>query len=245
MNFMRCFRFFLIALTLTGCGKREPSESTKEEAVGISFKSGKGLRIADETKKIIGLEIVEASEQKLAAEFSAPVQVYEHGDSPAFTKSDGTNAYATGLVSTEQAKQLKPEEPVALNGADGQLQGKIAGINPFTESALHQMEVLIEIPDSQQQFKTGTEFHVTFTSPEVQSVTAIPRSAVLQTSEGNFAYVVNGDYFFRTAIKTGAESKDFVEVKYGLYSGDQIVKQPVITLWIAELQAIKGGADND
>jgi multidrug efflux pump subunit AcrA (membrane-fusion protein) len=72
-------------------------------------------------------------------------------------------------------------------------------------------------------------------------VTAIPRSALLKTAEGTFAYVVNGNYFFRTPIKTGAENADFIEVKEGLYAGDQIVSKPIMTLWVAELQVIKGG----
>ena len=248
MRFIHICQFILVAVALTACGKRQSPEVKKEEAVGITFKSGKGLRISDETKKIIGLEIVEASEQKLAAEFSTSVQVYGHGDSPATTKSGGANAYATGFVSSTQAKALKPEQAVTLKTAtnpDAQLQGTILRLNSFTESVLHETEVLIEIPDTQQQFKIGTAFEGTFTAQEAQSVTAIPRSALLKTTEGTFAYVVNGDYFFRTAIKTGAENKDFVEVKDGLYSGDQIVKRPVMTLWLAELQAIKGGADND
>jgi len=248
MRFIQFCQFILVAVALTACGKRESSEVKKEATVGIAFKSGKGLRISDETKRIIGLEIVEASEQKLAAQFAARVQVYGRGDSLAAIKSDGTNAYATGFVSGEQASRLMPDQPVALKQAaasEARLQGRLVSVNTFTETALRQTEVLIEIPDDQQRFKIGTPFEATFTAQDAQSVTAIPRSAVLKTTEGTFAYVVNGDYFFRTAIKTGAENTEFVEVKDGLYSGDQIVKQPVMTLWIAELQAIKGGADND
>jgi hypothetical protein len=241
-------QFIFVAIALSACGKRESSEIKKQEAPGITFKPGKGLRISNETKKITGLEIVEASEQRLAAEFSATVQVYEHGDSLRATKSDGTNAYATGFVSGEQAKELKPEQPVVLKQAatpSNQFRGTIVRLNTFTEAALRETEVLIEIPDVQEQFKIGMTFETTFIAQQAQSVTAISRSALLKTTAGTFAYVVNGDYFFRTTIKTGAENQDFVEVKDGLYPGDQIVKQPVMTLWIAELQAIKGGADND
>jgi multidrug efflux pump subunit AcrA (membrane-fusion protein) len=248
MNSKRYCLFLVLAVTVTACRHRESSEVKKEESVGITFKSGKGLRISDETKKIIGLEIVEASEQKLAAEFTVGVQVYGHGNSLAVAKSDGTNAYATGFVSGARAKELRLEQAVALRIAanpHAQIQGMISRLNPFTESALHETEVLIEIPDARQELKIGTAFETTFTAQETQNVTAIPRSAVLKTTEGTFAYVVNGDYVFRTAIKTGVENADFVEIKDGLYSGDQIVKQSVTTLWIAELQAIKGGADND
>ena len=248
MKFAHLLIPILIAVMVTGCGHHESSEGKKEEAVGITFKAGKGLRISDETKKIIGLEVVEATEQKLAPEFSVQVQIYGHGNSLSLAKGDGTNAYATGFVSIEQVKELTLSQKVFLSSIEdgnSHIQGSLVQLNSFTDSALRQTEVLIEIPDAERQLKTGTTFDALFSDEKAENVTAIPRSAVLKTASGTFAYVVNGDYFFRTAIKTGAESKDFVEVKDGLYAGDQIVKQPVTTLWLAELQAIKGGADND
>ena len=45
----------------------------------------------------------------------------------------------------------------------------------------------------------------------------------------------------RTPVKVGASSADFVEIKDGLYAGDQVVLQPVMSLWLTELAAVKGG----
>jgi hypothetical protein len=233
MNSLHLF-ILVIALALSGCGRKNPAggEPNQREQVGITFKSGKGLRIAEETKKIIELQIVEASDQKLAAEFSATVQIY---------RAEDASAEATGFVTDAEAKQLKAGQKVSLKSTNAtNVEGKLVRLLPLAQSG--RTEVLIDIP---QVFKIGTTIEATFTAQEGLAVTAIPRSAVLKTAGGNFAYVVNGDYFFRTAIKTGAENADFVEIKDGLYSGDQIVKQPVMTLWVAELQAIKGGADND
>ena len=222
----------LLLSSFCGCSGKKLSEQDKPEQVGITFKSGKGLRIADETKKIIGLEIVEASDQKLSAKFSITVQIYRTND---------TGSEATGFATDSEARQLNAGQTIRLKSTDrGSIEGKIIRVVPSAESG--RAEVLLEIPEP---LDIGTTLEATFTAQEAQNVTAIPRSAVLKTTEGTFAYVVNGDYFFRTAIKTGAENADFVEIKDGLYSGDQIVKQPVMTLWIAELQAIKGGADND
>ena len=241
MKSLRCCHLVLIALValLSGCAKKESAGDNNQdsEMVGITFKGGKGLRIADETKKIIGLEVVEASEQKITPEFSASFQIYRDAEG---------RAEATGFVTAEQAGQIKTGQSVALQweeASTNKLQGKVLRLLPPASSG--QTEVLLEVPDAGPPFEIGTTLEAVFTAQSAQSVTAIPRSAVLQTTEGTFAYVVNGDYFFRTAIKTGAENADFVEIKDGLYTGDQIVKQPVMTLWIAELHAIKGGADND
>jgi hypothetical protein len=236
--------FAAAAVVFTGCTKKESAvdAAKKPEPVGITYKEGKGLRVADETRRIIGLELVEASEQNLAAVISTTAQVYRQGD------LNSPLSHLTGFVTEEQARELKEGQPVTLVTPTGQgikMEGNLALLNSFTEAALHQTEVLIQVPDPEGHFPVGTSFQATFTAAQSKMVTAIPRSAVLKTTEGTFAYVVNGNYFFRTPIKTGAESLDSVEVKEGLYAGDQIVKQPVMTLWVAELQAIKGGGACD
>jgi multidrug efflux pump subunit AcrA (membrane-fusion protein) len=58
---------------------------------------------------------------------------------------------------------------------------------------------------------------------------------------GTFVYVPNGRYFFRTPVKVGRKTEETVEVLDGLYSGDEVVREPVTSLWLAELQALRGG----
>jgi multidrug efflux pump subunit AcrA (membrane-fusion protein) len=80
-------------------------------------------------------------------------------------------------------------------------------------------------------------------STDKSSVATVPKSAVLKTAEGAFVYTVSGEFFLRTPVKVGADAGDTaVEIKDGLYTGDQIVTHPIMTLWMAELQAIRGGA---
>ncbi|MDB6019448.1 MAG: hypothetical protein JWR19_3937 [Pedosphaera sp.] len=236
--------FISAALVLSGCAKQQPAaDAAKEpEPIGITYKEGKGLRIANETRRIIGLELVEASEQNLAAVISTTVQIYRQGE------PNAPVGCLTGFVTEEEGRELKEGQAVMLERATSageKVKGTLVRLNSSTQSLLHQTEVLIQIPDPEGRYRIGTSFQATFTAAQSQQVTAIPRPAVLKTSEGTFAYVVNGTYFFRTPIKTGAESIDAVEVKEGLYAGDQIVKKPVMTLWVAELQATKGGGACD
>jgi multidrug efflux pump subunit AcrA (membrane-fusion protein) len=72
-------------------------------------------------------------------------------------------------------------------------------------------------------------------------VLAVPRSALLDAATGTFVYVVNGDHYLRTPVKTEARSADFVEITDGLYAGDVVVVSPVEQLWLAELRLTKGG----
>jgi len=69
----------------------------------------------------------------------------------------------------------------------------------------------------------------------------IPLSAVVETSEGKHVFVRNGQRWLRTAVKLGAASGEVVDVADGLLEGDVIAVAGVWYLWLAELQAVKGG----
>ena len=78
-----------------------------------------------------------------------------------------------------------------------------------------------------------------------KGVAAIPADALLRTIKGDFVYVVNGGWYLRTPVTMGAADREWCEVKEGLYEGDKIVVHGTRALWLAELQAINGGADDD
>ncbi len=70
---------------------------------------------------------------------------------------------------------------------------------------------------------------------------AIPAEALLRTVKGDFVFVINGEWFLRTAVTLGANDGGWIEVKEGLYEGDKIVTHGARALWLAELQAVNGG----
>ena len=69
----------------------------------------------------------------------------------------------------------------------------------------------------------------------------LPRQALLRTSEGMFVFVANGQRWLRTPVKVGAESAGSAEIADGVLEGDLVVVAGVWDLWMAELQAVKGG----
>jgi multidrug efflux pump subunit AcrA (membrane-fusion protein) len=69
----------------------------------------------------------------------------------------------------------------------------------------------------------------------------LPRQALLRTSEGVFVFVANGQRWLRTPVKVGTESAESAEITDGVLEGDLVVVAGVWDLWMAELQAIKGG----
>lgn len=69
----------------------------------------------------------------------------------------------------------------------------------------------------------------------------VPVDALLRNSEGAFVFVQNGQRWLRTEVKPGVESDGSIQVADGLLEGDVIAIAGVWGLWLAELQAIKGG----
>ena len=259
MNFLRRHRWLLswgknlsLAALLTSglCGCNRTHESAqkgegkeKAEAAqtsGVKFKAGKGLLLPEETQKAIGLEIVEVAEEKFAPQISAQAEVYRAGDA-------STPELALARVKPAAAHQLRVGQSVKVQQSANSesVVGKVVRLDSQTEQFLGQTEVLVEIPDANARYPIGSRLAVTFDLGEAKSVSAVPRSAVLTAAEGPFVYVVNGQHFLRTLIKTGGQNKDWIEVADGLFAGDKIVSRPVETLWMTELRAVKGGGDVD
>ena len=77
--------------------------------------------------------------------------------------------------------------------------------------------------------------------PSDGEVVVVPKSAIIKSPEGAFAYVDNAGWTIRTEVELGAEDGEFVEIIDGIYYGDLVVTAPVMTLWMAELQLVKSG----
>jgi len=250
----------LAAFILTGCGKKHDAgdghDHGKEKAEGkadghgheeeapggASFKAGKGILLGDEAAQEIGLETAEVAEKPVALQFSANARVFhparEHTGEPEWRPG---HAQASVLVPTNQAAQLQTGQPVAVRHFDTSMaQGRIIRLARDTARAIGQVEVVIEVPDPQQDCDFGQFLKVTFTAPE-RPATVIPRAALLEAATGTFVYVKNGGHFLRTPVKAGATSGDLVEVVDGLFPGDVVVSHGAEKLWLIELRFTKGG----
>ncbi len=106
---------------------------------------------------------------------------------------------------------------------------------------LGESEIIVGVTNATEKLKPGEFLPAVITLPRENVVAVIPRSALLGTSEGTFVYAVNGDAFFRTAVKVGAEADGLVEITDGLFAGDAVVTRPVETFYLIELRATKGG----
>lgn len=225
----------LLAVLLAGCGRQAVETTGAETTVvlGPQFSAKKGLLLPDDTRQSLGLKIVEVTEQKVPATIEVQLRVYQ---------ADDHASLASGGVTPEQAKLLKPGQSLQIHATDGKsFSGKVTGLRDQLLKVTGMIEVLAEIPGASAGPTVGTFLQTAIALDSSESVTSIPRAALLQCSDGYSVYTVSGEHFVRTPVKIGAASADFVEIKDGLYAGDQVVLQPVMSLWMTELAAVKGG----
>lgn len=196
---------------------------------GAQFTEGKGVVLTEVMAKSINLQTAEVGEETLTPTISLQLQTVERGSE------------ACGWLNEEQAASIRPGMEVELQAAQPKpatLKGKVTRVDKAGFSTTGELEVAVELPSA---FDAGVAFSGTVKLPASEGHTAIAKSALLSTAEGHFVYAKNGEFYVRTPIKVGAVSGDHVEIAEGLYAGDEVVTSPVMSLWLAELQVLRGG----
>ncbi len=227
---MKLILLSLSALTLAvlpSCTESEASAAATERPPenGAQFKKGEGLSLTDEMAKSIGLQTADVEEHKIASRLTFALQ-----------PGPGTNE-ATGWITATQAEKIQPGQVVELSGNPG-TKGKVSDIAKHALSGLVDFEITVTTDTAMED---SNEVEASVVLPETEAAASIPRSALLSTAEGYFVYAKNGKFFFRMGVTVGAMNDDHVEITEGLYAGDEVVTTPVMSLWMAELQVLRGG----
>ena len=238
----------VFAPMVVGCEKSEPGKDDDDDAPhGASraietgtYHDGKGVHVPDGIKSSLGIKITEVEEKQLDFELTVPIQAFR-------TQADTT--WATGYISKLDAEkvQLNQEVNVRSKTSNRRFPGTLRSIENRNDSSSGLMAIVIEI-NSRSNLNFGSPLEAVFSVHRTEPVMAVPSEALITTVEGDFVYVLNGEDFYRTPVRTGAKHDGFVEIEDGLYAGDQVVVQPPMKLWLAELQSIRSGkacADGD
>jgi hypothetical protein len=238
---MKWIVLLLTAAALAACQKPNTEHTAAPPENGAQYKKDKGVALTDGMKASIGLKIEEVGDKKLAPSFTVALHVTAESGALQRVAFSPTSNTASGWLTKEQAAIVKTGMEVELTTESpdaARERGVVKGVDKVPYQTLGDFEVMVE---SQAPLQMGTRVLANFHAPAGEAVTAIPRSALLKTAEGTFVYAVNGGFYVRTPVKVGALSDTHAEITDGLYAGDQIVVAPVMPLWLAELQVLRGG----
>ncbi len=106
--------------------------------------------------------------------------------------------------------------------------GSITFISP-QGSAEHSYPVEITL-NNVGPLKAGTYVNVDFTRKSTQKALQIPRSALVESIQNPYVYIVDGNVARQRKIKVGRELGDKIEVLDGLITGDKVVTTGQVNL---------------
>lgn len=217
----------------TGCGPDAAHVAAIADTVIVGPEyTAKGIYVPDDTRHSLGLKVVEIGEEKVATTLDLTLRVYE---------STPTAVRASALLPPDEAAMLKPGQSLEVSTPGGlHAAATVVAVDDRLKDVAGQVEVLVDIATN-----VGTTVRAFLAARAVvggtEVVTSVPRSALIQGVEGYFVYTTSGNRFVRTPVMVGALMDDIAEIKEGLYSGDEVVSEPAMSLWLTELAAIKGG----
>jgi len=229
------FLLLLSLLVLSGCGKSPALVGAEEtELLGPQYSSKNGLLLPEETSRSLGVKIVEVTEQQIPATIDFQLRFFQTGT------NGGT---ATGSLPAEQAKQLNVGELwVEVRMPDGgHRSGQILALSADPSRPSELAEVLVRISGATEKFSSSDFLQASAPIRHRKTSVAIPASALLRSVDGYFVYTRNGKHLLRTPVKVGVSNADLVEISEGLFAGDEVVSDAVMSLWMIELAAVKGG----
>lgn len=214
----------------------------EEPPSGAWFKAGKGVLLTEETRKILGVEVLDITERELSRQVPFTAQIFGEKHHHILDPLDhsGCDVHGAGFLPTTAVVVVRAGMPVQVfKDTNPPLHGVVLAVQKGL--AMGESEIVIGVSNATAVLKPGEFVTARIDLARPEAVAAIPQSAVLRSAEGTFVYVVNGDAYFRTPVKVGAEADGWVEIREGLLAGDQVVLKPVQALWLIELRATKGG----
>lgn len=236
--------FLLAALLAMGCGQHKHAPSVQAETHdhehagaeghadhGVEFKVGKGLSVPPSIRDMLGVKIVDVEEGKATRRIELALRV--------FKSADGF-LVASGNATPKDAEFLVPGNKLSVQTPSGIVAGEILSVDESSAMITGLAEVIVQFTQVDSA-KDGAFVTAFSTVTNKDDVVVIPKEALLKTAEGYFVYAVNGADLFRTKVGVGGSEGELAEITDGLYAGDRVVLQPVMPLWMAEMQAIRGG----
>lgn len=224
-----------IIVVTTGCKPPATISAAAAEPKPLApeFSAKSGLFLPDKTRESLDLKLVEVLDQKIVAVIPLSLCVYR----------TNANSILTSTTITPEQSPLFPtgEKVEARLRGNKTVAGKVQRVSAELQSITGSMELIVAFDIAPDGIAVGDFIQATTRLDSGKNVVTIPRRALLENSEGQFAYTASGEHFIRTAVKTGISNDEFVEITDGLYAGDQVVAQPVMSLWLTELASVKGG----
>lgn len=171
-------------------------------------------------------------------------QSFEDAGGKLMTIVDDSRVFATANIHEKDLDKVKTGQGVNVkvaNLSNRNFSGRIAVIGAVVESQTRIVPVKAELDNSSRALKPGmfAELEV-LTDQTPAAMTTIPTNAIVEANGKKLVYVQNGNAYQSVDVTLGQTSGNLVEVKSGLFAGDQVVTQGAMQLYA---QSLRGGSN--
>jgi cobalt-zinc-cadmium efflux system membrane fusion protein len=173
-------------------------------------------------------------------------QSVEEAGQSLMTIQDNRSVWATGNLYEKDLSQIKVGQTVNVKVASVANQtftGHIAIIATGVEGESRVVPVKAQIENSEGILKPGmfAELEIVTTQTSMPVLT-IPPSSIIEANGKSIVYVKNGQSFEPAEVTLGQQFGQLVEVKNGLFEGDEIVIEGAMQLYA---QSLRGSRQTD
>ena len=106
---------------------------------------------------------------------------------------------------------------------DVEFEGKITFVGPSINKSSRTFPIEIELNNRDGGLKPEMFAKVKIKRAQLQNVVVIPRDAVIETENGKFAFIANGNLAHKRVVKIGASYENEVWIAEGVQPGDQLI----------------------
>lgn len=101
--------------------------------------------------------------------------------------------------------------------------GTVSVLNQVKDASSGMYKVQINVPNPDNQLKTGMFADITLQTAEADGVLCIPSEAILQNDTDRFVYIAKGDTAEKRVITEGISNGELTEILSGIEEGEQVI----------------------
>jgi membrane fusion protein, multidrug efflux system len=149
----------------------------------------------------------------------------EAGD-PVFRVTGFDPLVAYMFVPEREFRQIAANQPVQINidalpGAP--IIAKVTRISPVVDPDTGTFKITIELRGAEHRIKPGMFARMSIVYDKHENALQVPRSAIVDTANDAYVFVVEDDIAIRKSIETGFSGDGMVEVTSGLTDGERVI----------------------
>lgn len=175
---------------------------------------------------------------------ATPGESGEDAGKKIMTIVNGSRVQVSANIYEKDLTLVRVGQPVRVrvNGLPAHIfQGQVSVIGAVVDGETRVVPVKAELNNADAVLRPGMFAELDILSDRALApVLTVPRSAIVETTDQKpIVFVQNGRDFQLTEVTLGQAAGDFVEIKDGLFAGDQVVTQRASQLYA---QTLRGGS---